>query len=225
MGWRDRARPAEAPGAEQAPGGASGGGGWRSRATTAPVERSTATEAGAVSALSSASLFGAPAVLAFGDAITQRPKVLQTAGTSSDEGFLDRFRKLKDFYGAGAERVRQEHPTASTVGSLLPALIPAGGASSVAGLARQGAVYGGAGGLLGGDAKTLDGDVLGTLKDTAIGTGVGALARVAGGLVGKGVEKLGQLAGRRAGQLGDEVAEEAAKLVPEQAPRADPLPP
>lgn len=195
--WKSRATFVDEPSPDKA--AAAGGSDWKSRAAFEDEpEHANPLQAGAVHALDSASIVGAPSVLALLDAVSKRPKVLAAYGASGDMPFTERFRKAKDFYEAGEQKVHDENPISSTIGTLAPALIPGGGGgagrTALKEFAKRGAVYGGAAGLLRGPSKTLDGDILGTVRDTAVGTGLGGLAGIAGGVVGRGMSKAGDWA-------------------------------
>lgn len=170
--------------------------------------------AGLLNALDSASIVGLPAVLAAGD-VHQGP--IDAAKTSFEaitgdkrgkvKALLDRYYASKGKYQAGMDRLADTNPKAAVAGQLAPALIPGGALAKGATLGKV-AKYGlGTGVVMGaarGPAETLRFDkkaATDTLRDTAVGGGVGLGAALIGAAGGKIFEKAGKLAERGMGKV------------------------
>lgn len=146
----------------------------------------------ALNALDSLSVVGLPTTLAMKDALT---------GDAKDGDFRARYGKAKTFYEGGMKRLSDSNKKSALAGQMAPIATPGGAAGGLRGVLARGAVQGGLGGVFRGDAKTMEGDLKGTLVDAAVGTGAGTALSAAGYGAGKLLGVPFDLA-KRAGQKG-----------------------
>lgn len=197
--------------------------GFRSEPGAENKADASAGTTGVLHALSGLSMVGLPNVLGAVDTLrgrqsevsVDRPDLRPGDQNFDKRSLVERFYKNREFYQRGMDRGAETSPKAALAGDLAPMLIPgpAGkgkAASTIGRLAFRGAVQGGTHELFRGDAKTLEGDVAGTALDVVKGAGAGAAANVGGGLIGKGVEKVGTAVG---GKLRGDILEKAKSLI------------
>lgn len=169
--------------------------------------KNNAATGGMLGALNGAALGGMSNVLALEDAVRGIDSAKKSGSKTlpATQGFEQlplgqRYRINKDFYEAGYKRLKDANPVSTTVGEIAPSLLsgPGGG---LKGLAKAGAVYGGASALVGGPSKVLGGDdsPLDAVKDVGEGMLTGGAAGLAGGALGAGLAKGGQMAAREFG--------------------------
>ena len=171
----------------------------------------------ALNALDSLSMVGLPTTLAAGDALGKGFQPLNALKAAlSDQGrddFRTKFRRAKQGYEGGMERLEKANPKSALAGQLAPLVVPGGamakGAKFLPTVAR-GAATGGATGLLRGSSATLDGDFEGTAKDTGIGLAAGGVLSGAGASAGKVIEAGGNLARKGMAKVLSEVKSRTA---------------
>lgn len=158
----------------------------------------------ALNALDSLSVVGLPTTLGLKDALM---------GDAKDGDFRTRYRKAKQFYEGGMDRLHDTNPKSATAGQVAPMAIPGGAmmkGAKLAQLAKMGATMGAAGGAFRGPSDTMGGDLAGTVKDTALGGAVGAAIAPVASLGGKAIEYGGKLAGKGMAKVMGDVASRSA---------------